>query len=158
MSTRETFLNEFNDQMKDLYIRSSEAGWMAQTTGEAEWAEKSGEEDTKYSLLFSSKEKYEEALKFFETDSGSVEERRQLQLLVNDMKSNQLPEEIIADLAKRGSELNYLFNTYSPEVDGKVYSANDIREVLLTSTDLELRKKVWLASKEVGGVVEKGLL
>jgi len=158
LSTRETFLKEFNDQMKDLYIRSSEAGWMAQTTGEAEWAEKSGEEDTKFSLLFSSKEKYEEALKFLETDSGSVEERRQLQLLVNDMKSNQLPEEIIADLAKRGSELNYLFNTYTPEVDGKSYSANDIREVLLTSTDLELRKKVWLASKEVGGVVEKGLL
>ena len=74
------------------------------------------------------------------------------------MKGNQLPEEVIADLSKRSSELNLLFNTYSPEVDGKKYSTNDIREILVNSDDQELRKKVWFASKEVGKVVEKDLL
>lgn len=43
-------------------------------------------------------------------------------------------------------------------VDGKKYSANDIRNVLMNSTDLELRKKTWYTSKEVGKVVEKDLL
>ncbi len=74
------------------------------------------------------------------------------------MKGSQLPEEVIADLSKRASELNLLFNTYSPEVDEKKYSANEIRDVLLNSNDQELRKKVWLASKEVGKIVEKDLL
>ncbi|MDP4164091.1 MAG: M2 family metallopeptidase, partial [Bacillota bacterium] len=85
-------------------------------------------------------------------------QKRQLELFLDSMKENQLPEEMLADMAKRWSELNHLFNTFSPEVDGKKYSANEIRYVLLNSDDQELRKKVWFASKEVGKVVEKGLL
>ncbi|MGM9949904.1 MAG: M2 family metallopeptidase, partial [Lysinibacillus sp.] len=131
---------------------------MAQTTGDPEWAAKLSEADTRYNLLFSSKDTYEKAKHFLATENVSDIEKRQLQLLLNEMEANQLPEEVIADLAKRASELNLLFNTHSPEVDGKKYSANDIRGVLVNSDDQELRKKVWLASKEVGKVVEKDLL
>ncbi|KGR79830.1 M2 family metallopeptidase [Ureibacillus manganicus] len=158
MKTLQTFLNDFNDKMQGLYKTTAETAWMAQTTGDPVWAEKLGEAETKYNLFFSSKETYEKAKHFLATENVTEIEKRQLQLLLNEMERNQLPEDVIADLAKRDSELNLLFNTYSPEVDGKKYSANDIREVLLNSNDLELRKKVWLASKEVGKVVEKGLL
>lgn len=158
LKTEQAFLEDFNSQLKELYITTSEAAWMAQTTGDSEWASKLAEAETNYNLLFSSKEKYEKLQQYIASGDGSDIERRQLQILSDAMKSNQLPEDVIADLAKRGSELNYLFNTYSPEVDGKTYSANDIRKVLLTSEDQELRKKVWMGSKEVGKVVEKGLL
>lgn len=158
LETLQTFLNDFNNKMKELYKPVVEASWMAQTTGDPEWAEKLAEADTKINLLFSSKETFEKAKNFLATEYITEIEKRQLQLLLNDMERNQLPEEVIADLAKRDAELNLLFNTYSPEVDGKTYSANDIRDVLLNSDDLELRKKVWFASKEVGKVVEKGLL
>jgi oligoendopeptidase F len=158
LETLQTFLHDFNDKMSILYKNASEAGWMAQTTGDPEWAAKYGEAETQYNLLFASKETYEKAKQFLESENVTEMEKRQLQLILNEMESNQLPEEVIANLSKRGSELNLLFNTYTPEVDGKKYSANDIREVLLNSDDLELRKKVWFASKEVGNVVEPGLL
>ena len=158
METLQTFLKNFNNQMQALYKDMTVASWMAQTTGEPEWAAKLSEASTKFSLLFSSKDTYEKAKHFLATENTTEIERRQLQLLLNEMEASQLPEEIIADLSKRASELNLLFNTYSPEVDGKKYSANDIRSVLLNSNDQELRKKVWLASKEVGKVVEKDLL
>ncbi|MFC4355637.1 hypothetical protein ACFO0S_11290 [Chryseomicrobium palamuruense] len=79
---------------------------MAETTGDEEWANKFAEEETKFKLLLSSKEKYDKGQQFLAAGEGSELEKRQLELLVNEMKSNQLPEEVIADLAKRGADLN----------------------------------------------------
>ena len=158
METVQTFLNDFNKRVQGLYKTASEANWMAQTTGDPEWAAKLSEAETQYSLLFSSKDTYEKTKHFLAAENVTEVEKRQLQLLLNEMKGSQLPEDVIADLSKRASELNLLFNTYSPEVEGKKYSANEIRDVLLNSEDQDLRKKVWFASKEVGKIVEKDLL
>ena len=158
METLQRFLKDFNDQMQVLYKVAAEASWMAQTTGDPEWVAKSSEAETRYNLLFSSKDTYEKTKHFLATGNLTEIEKRQLQLLLSEMEGTQLPEEVIADLSKRAAELNLLFNTYSPEVNGKKYSANEIREVLVNSDDQELRKKIWFASKEVGKVVEKDLL
>lgn len=158
METVETFLQKLNDELKAHTLKVTEASWKAQTTGDPEWAEKLTKASTELSLFLADKDTYEKAQKFLEEAGLGELEKRQLEGFVINMKSKQLPEEILADLSKRSSELNLRFNTYSPEVDGKAYSANDIREVLMNSNDLELRKKVWFASKEVGKVVEKDLL
>jgi oligoendopeptidase F len=157
--TVETFLQDMNNQMQTLLKEVTSANWMAQTTGDPAWAGKLSEAQTKFNLLFSQKETFEKTKQFIEQHESLADiQKRQLQLLLNGMERNQLPEEVIADLSKRSSELNLLFNTYSPEVDGKHYSANEIREILINSDDQELRRKVWFASKEVGKVVEKDLL
>ena len=43
-------------------------------------------------------------------------------------------------------------------MDGKKYSANDIREILVIVMTKNYAKKVWFASKEVGKVVAKDLI
>jgi oligoendopeptidase F len=157
--TLETFLQDMNDQMQALLKDVTSASWMAQTTGDPAWSGKLSEAQTKFNLLFSQKETFEKTKQYLEQQESLTDiQKRQLELLLGGMERNQLPEEVIADLSKRSSELNLLFNTYSPEVDGKHYSANEIREILINSDDQELRKKVWFASKEVGKIVEKGLL
>lgn len=158
MTNAKDFLANFNELVEVQGKKVTEASWMAQTTGDAKWAQVLSDEGTKFNLLFADKERYETAKQLLEQEDLSEVDQRQLALLVMEMKGNQLPEDIIADLEKRSSELNVKFNTYTPEVDGKKYSANDIRNVLINSTDLSLREKVWKASKEVGAVVEKDLL
>lgn len=158
MENLQSFLQYFNEQAQALHKDVTEASWMAQTTGDAKWATTLSEVSTKYSLLYASKEKFEQAQQYLAAAEGNEVEMRQLQLLVNVMKGKQLPEELIADLSKRSSELNLLFNTYIPEIDGRKYSANDIRNVLSNSKDNILREKVWKASKEVGQIVEQDLL
>lgn len=158
VQTVDTFLQDLNDQMQKLLKDVTDASWMAQTTGDPEWAEKLSEADTKFNLMFSQKDTYEKTLEFLKDESLTEVQKRQLELFLNSMKENQLPEEVLADLSKRSSELNLLFNTFAPEVNGKKYSANEIRDILINSDDQELRKNVWYASKEVGKVVEKGLL
>ncbi|RDU38859.1 peptidase M3A and M3B thimet/oligopeptidase F [Neobacillus piezotolerans] len=158
MASVETFLQELNGEMQSLLKNVTETSWMAQTTGDPEWAEKLTKASTAFSLFFANKDTYEKAQQFLKEEGLTDVQKRQLELLTNSMKRNQLPEEILADLSKRSSELNLRFNTYSPEVDGKAYSANDIRDVLTNSEDQELRKKVWFASKEVGREVVKDLI
>ncbi|KGR76876.1 M2 family metallopeptidase [Ureibacillus manganicus] len=154
----QTFLQKFNDQIQLLMRDGAEASWMAQTTGDPKWAAKQSEARTKLSLLFSKKETYEETKNYLEYENLTDIEKRQLEIILDRIKGNLLPEEVLADLSKRSSDLNLMFNSYIPEVEGKKYSANEIRNVLINSTDQELRKKVWYASKEVGKIVEKDLL
>lgn len=156
--TVDEFLKDMNNQMQTLLKDVTHASWMAQTTGDPEWADKLSESEVKFNLLFSKEETYLQTKHYLENEDLTDLQRRQLQLFLLSMKENQLPEEILADLSKRSAELNLIFNTFSPEVDGKTYSANEIRDVLLNSENQELRKKVWYASKEVGKAVEKKLL
>ncbi|ALC90767.1 peptidase M3A and M3B thimet/oligopeptidase F [Bacillus sp. FJAT-18017] len=158
MTTAVNFLKKMNEEMEVLLKSVTEASWMAQTTGDAEWASRLSDASTKFNLFFSDKDTYELAKRLSKQEGLTHEQKREFEAFLTSMAENQLPEDILADLSKRSSELNLRFNTYSPKVNGKEYSANDIREVLINSEDVELRKKVWFASKEVGKVVEKDLI
>ena len=152
------FLASFNTEMEKQSKELSEVSWLAQTTGDAQWSEKLGDLGTKYSLLFSNKDAYDQAQRFYASNEATEIEQRQLFSLIQAMKGNQLPETLLADLSKRDADLNLLFNTYIPEVNGKTYSANEIRHILINSNDLALRQEAWEASKQVGEVVVSDLL
>ncbi|MCM3616489.1 M2 family metallopeptidase [Sutcliffiella horikoshii] len=154
----ENFLKEQNEQFQMLLKKSTHAGWMAQTTGEKKWAEEAGRASSEFSLFYAHKERYEQVKEFLKEPGLTPVQRRQLEILEYGMKENQLDKEAIKELSTLSSELNYLFNTYIPEVDGKKLSANDIREILLNSSDTQMREKAWKASKEVGKAVSEKLL
>ncbi len=154
----ENFLKEQNEQFQMLLKKSTHAGWMAQTTGEKKWAEEAGRASSEFSLFYADKERYEQVKEFLKEPGLTPVQRRQLEILEYGMKENQLDKETIKELSTLSSELNYLFNTYIPEVDGKKLSANDIREILLNSSDTQMREKAWKASKEVGKAVSEKLL
>ncbi|QFT88648.1 Peptidase family M3 [Bacillus sp. THAF10] len=153
-----TFLQDQNDHFQRLLKESTHASWMAQTTGEKKWAEEAGKASAQFNLFYSDKQKYEQVKVFLQDTTLSEDERRQLELLEKAMKENQLDQKTIEELSALSSELNYIFNTYTPEVDGKKLSANDIRNILLNSKNCVEREKAWKASKEVGGAVSSKLL
>lgn len=156
--TIDQFLQEQNAKMKELLFDVTTKVWMAQTTGDKEWAEKLGEAEARFNMYQSDSQRYKTAISYLQSPDLTPLQKRQLLLLSNNMKENQLPEEVLNELSGMSSELNYLFNTHSPVVDGKKMSANDIRDVLVKSDDNEMREKAWKASKEVGKVVEEKLL
>lgn len=156
--TVEQFLKEQNEQFQILLKKSSYAGWMAQTTGEKKWAEEAGKASSEFSLYYSDGDRFEKVKELLSKEDLSAVQKRQLELLETEMKENQMSKETIEELASMSSELNYLFNTYLPEVNGRKLSANDIRDILVNSTNNEEREKAWKASKEVGAVVSSKLL
>lgn len=152
------FLQQQNQCVSDMFKKWMYAAWMVNTTGEKEWQEKEAEAEAEYRRYFSNPEllkQIKEKLK--KTERGSIEER-QLERLYQEAMQNQLPKETLEEMVRLSSELSNIFNTFRGNVDGKKVTENEIRERLLNSTDLEERKKVWEASKQIGKEVEEGLL
>ncbi|ADU28791.1 M2 family metallopeptidase [Evansella cellulosilytica] len=154
----EQFLQTQNEKIRELYRGITNASWKAQTTGDKEWAQKVGEAQTQFRTYFSDKELYETVTSYLKMDNLSALQKRQLEALQKTLRENQLPKDILKELSQLSAELNHMFNTYAPEVDGKKLSANDIRNILLNSDDVQERENAWKASKEVGQVVEGKLL
>ncbi|WP_216827483.1 M3 family metallopeptidase [Alkalihalobacterium elongatum] len=156
--TVKQFLQQQNMMVEILYRNITNASWMAQTTGEKEWAEKVGEAQTEFRTYFSNSELFEAVQNYLKQTELTAIEKRQLEALRSQFRENQLPIESLKELSQLSAELNHMFNTYEPEVNGKKLSANDVRNILLNSEDLKEREDAWKASKEVGQVVEEKLL
>lgn len=68
-----------------------------------------------------------------------------------------VPELVKSRIAAENDENTRLF-AFTFEVDGEELTPNQIDKILEESTDLEERRKVWEASKEVGVVLKDGLV
>jgi peptidyl-dipeptidase A len=79
--------------------------------------------------------------------------RRQLEVLRLSLLGNQMSEDRRGEIVELSSAIEGDFATFRPTVNGQRVSDNDIERILGTSDDIELRKKAWEASKEVGGLV-----
>lgn len=79
--------------------------------------------------------------------------RRQLEVLRLSLTGNQMDEAKREQVVALSTSLESDFAAYRPEVDGERLSDNDIERILKTSDDVDLRRRAWEASKEVGAVV-----
>jgi peptidyl-dipeptidase A len=79
--------------------------------------------------------------------------RRQLEVLRLSLLGNQMTEERRTEIVELSSAVESDFAAYRPMLDGRSLSDNHIEVILGTSDDVDLRKKAWEASKEIGGVV-----
>ena len=79
--------------------------------------------------------------------------RRQLELLRLSLTSNQMDEDLRAELVEVSTAVESAFANHRPEVDGRRVSENEIEHILRSSDDDSLRKRAWVASKEIGRVV-----
>lgn len=78
---------------------------------------------------------------------------RQLEVLRLSLTGNQMDESHRVRMVELSSAVETEFATFRPHLDGRHVSDNEIEEVLRTSNDVELRKRAWSASKEIGGRV-----
>jgi len=83
---------------------------------------------------------------------------RQLDLAYFNHKKNQLPTEIIQAEEELFTRITRIFTTTSPRLHGKTVTRSHIRHILRNANDPVLRKKAWMASKEVGAAVAPALI
>jgi peptidyl-dipeptidase A len=80
--------------------------------------------------------------------------RRQLQVLRLSLKANQMADDLRSRLVALSTEIESLFASFRPTVNGRRLSDNDILKMLASSSDVELRRLTWEASKEIGESVQ----
>ncbi|MDP9069635.1 MAG: M2 family metallopeptidase [Actinomycetota bacterium] len=75
---------------------------------------------------------------------------RQLEVMRLSLTGNQMTDAQRLELVRLSSEVESEFNRHRPRVDGEELDENAISQILRTSDDVELRRRTYLAAKEIG--------
>jgi peptidyl-dipeptidase A len=144
-------------ELQPLQKAAAEASWQLNVTGEERWQDEYARLNREIRLVLSRPEPFT----FLNEAAGSNGTdpllHRQAVLLRNAHAENQISAEAIERMVSLESSLENRFNTFRAELDGKRVSDNDIRDILERSDDLDLRRRAWEASKQIGVEVEQEL-
>ncbi len=152
------FLVKVNEDLKLMGKRVATAYWSLATTGKAEYGKEVETAEVEMRLYLADKEKFKFVKEALNSSDLTETEKRELKLLYNEMVPNQLPEDRIETTVKKEIEMESIFANFRAKIDGKEVSNNEIDEILKTSTDISLRKKAWIAGKEIGKEIAPRLI
>lgn len=151
-------LQKENEQISKFYKKRCEAIWMVNTTGSKEWQEKEVQYESEHRSYCSDPERFDLIKKKLDQFTEGSLERRQYERLYQEALENQISPDMLKQMVQFSSQLSNVFNTFRAEVEGEKWTENQVRELLLTSSDEKLREKVWKASKEIGKYIAPDLL
>ncbi len=136
------------------------AYWDATTSGDADAFAHAGELELKLRTLHADPAEFESIQGWLADDTVTAEPllQRQLQRIHSGYAPNQIDAELMAQMVALGVEVEEIYSIHRGTIDGEAVDANQIYEILLTSTDAELRRKAWEASKQVGPLVSDKLV
>ena len=152
------YLNDLNEQLRALYTRSTTANWNLSTTGRDEYAAESEQADLALRLFLADTTRFDTIRSMLAGNDLDEAERRQLVLVHDMMVENQLDKETLQQLVSKQIALQGIVTKFRGTIDGREVNNKQIEEILRSSTDNDLRKKAWLASKQVGAVLEPQLM
>ena len=154
------FIAEHESRVKPLEIEAGLAWWRANTTGRPEDFQKKEEAQNKIDAALSDKPTFArlKAIKEARTRGDLTGElARQVDLLYLAYLEKQVDPDLLKKITQKANAVEQQFNNYRAKIDGKEMADSEVRNVLKNSTDSEVRRKVWDASKGVGATVEGDL-
>ncbi|MGB7978518.1 MAG: M2 family metallopeptidase [Chlamydiales bacterium] len=153
----EEFLKEFVPQAARKSKQLNQAYWILETTGSSDAADLKGELDIEFRLLFNSPEIYKKLLAWDREPHDPIA-KRELNVLIRAFKQNQIPKNLLEEIAQREALLAQSYANFRPELDGKQLSENDIWEWMKKENNPVKRKKIWEASKQIGPLLAPQIL
>ena len=153
------FIEQLVGELQPLELQHNEAFWLANTTGEARHEAESARLDAAMRKVYARREPYARLTRL--RDGGPLADPlldRQLTLLHHAHRARQLEPEMIERQVRLEKSLESRFNQFRAELDGERVSDNRIADVLRDAEDLDLRRRAWEASKQIGREVEQDLL
>ncbi len=150
--TFEQFLKEFVPPLQRKSKQLNKAFWILETTGSPDAADLQADLSTEFRLLFNDSATYKKLLAW-EKEVHSPLLARQLKLLIQAFKQNQIPKPLLEEISQKEAALAQSYANFRPSIDGKKLSENEIRTLLKSENDPSVRKKVWEASKEIGDLL-----
>jgi len=155
----ESFLQDFIPHVSNKNTQLNKAIWILETTGNKDAADLKADLDTEYRLLFNNPDTYKKLLEWDE--DSSIQDpllKRQLNVLIRNFKQNLILKELVEEIAQKEAALAQSYANFRPEIEGVAFSENSIREILKNDNNPTYRKKVWEASKQIGGTLAPKIL
>ncbi|NGX62822.1 MAG: hypothetical protein KR126chlam6_00224 [Candidatus Anoxychlamydiales bacterium] len=147
------FLEEFISKAEVKEEQLNKAVWILETTGNADAADLVASLSNEFRVMFSDEKAYEDLIYFKNQNFSDPLISRQIDILIKQFKMNMLPKDILKDLSIKEAALNQTYANFRSKIDGKIFTENELREILKNEKQVDLRKKAWNASKEVGVIL-----
>lgn len=154
----QVFIDTLTTVITPLYKGSALAYWDATATGKTECYDHYAQLNMDITKVFSNKADFEKIKKFREEGVKDTLLSRQLDIFYNEYVTNQADTALLNQITRLATAVEGRFNTFRGKIDGKEVSGNDIKQILMTSTNMNQRKKAWEASKQVAQTVESDML
>lgn len=153
------YVDSLTSVVEPIYKAANLAYWNATATGKQKYYDEYSRYELEIKKIFSSRKDFAR-IKSFKEDRRIKDPvlRRVFEVLYNDFLLNQADTTFLRRITELSTRVEKKFNTFRGEIDGKKVSMNEVKRILRTSNDTELRRKVWVASKQVGEVVVDDLL
>jgi peptidyl-dipeptidase A len=155
-SELERFISDFERRMAPLERAADEAWWNLATSGTDEAREEFVRAGKEYNRLFSDQNEYRTLRSWYENlevlESPLLQ--RQVEVLYRAFAERQGDEEILDRIEELEAEANAVYGNHRSVVRDRELGENEVRELLRTSADQDLRRETWEASKSVGRAVE----
>jgi peptidyl-dipeptidase A len=153
-STVQSFLKEYEARIKPVYKDCGMAAFRAAVSGKEEDYTSAAELELILQKMHADKEDFNSIEYWLEHEEDlSESDRRQLEMLYNAYKSKQFDPDKMERIVQLQNEVEKKFSVFRVEVDGKSITDNEVERILKTSLDSEELRKVWEASKQVGGIL-----
>lgn len=155
----DTFLNHYLKEFAALERAQNATYWQAANSGKKEDFDAYSRAELALKKLHSDSLRYEqleELLKHQEQLKPMT--LRSLQVAELSFKENRLPQETLAKLVNKASEIEQIFTAFRGKIGDKEYSDNDLLQMMARETDSAGRQNIWQAMKQVGAAVAPRLV
>jgi peptidyl-dipeptidase A len=146
----DAFLDSFIPPIEEKAKQVQQTSWILETTGSKDAADALSVLKSDYQKFFSDPKIYEQLLSWKKSGVDDPLLERQLNVLILRFKENMVPDKLREQIAQKESQLARKYTTFRPVFQGRPLTENQIRQVLKDEDRMDVRKKVWQHSKEVG--------
>jgi peptidyl-dipeptidase A len=146
----EQFAAELETALAPVEDAAGELGWQFANTGDTALQPQLVEADMQLHAILSDPAKFAQVKQWRSQGGHPPETARMLELVYFSMLQRQEPAELAKRQAEVYAELTGLYGNFRGEYAGCQLSANDIRDILISSEDNAERRGAWEASKQIG--------
>jgi len=153
------FIDSLTTVLAPLNTRIEAAYWNATASGEEQFYDQMAQLEKERIQIYADQSIFRR-IEYFRQQQQRLEPllQRTIEVVYFEFQKNQADPDLLGELTELKSKTEYSFNTFRGKIDGQEVTGNYIREILKNSDDIQLRRKAWEASKQVGALVGTNII
>ena len=150
----ETFIDRHEETLAPLRAAANLTMYAAEVSGSDDDFEKLKQLRLRINRIYANRDDFDFLTRM--KHSGKVRDlrlRRQLDKLLIAFQESAMDQDLLKDIIALSTAITEKHNNHRGRIDGREVTMTEIYRILTAESDVALRKKAWLASKEVGNVI-----
>ena len=149
---------QFGNKLKDAYYNAELAAWNFYTDSNQENLDRNTQAQEEYNNLYNDKDLYKRLKEIKDTGLNDKHLDKQVNDLVKAFYNQIESGEELKALRDKENDIANKYNSHVMKIDDKPVSKAEIRKILETETDSEIRRKAYEADIKAGDVIAGDLV